>query len=156
MDIADRPSRIPWPPMLLVGAIAAGWALQRVRPLPWPGLDDWPARAVGLGLGLAGVALLAWAALTFRRHRTNILPNRGADALVTDGPFRRYRNPIYVADVLILLGAAELTKSLWMVLLLPVFVGLVTWLAILPEERHLQAKFGDAYRAYRERTKRWI
>jgi protein-S-isoprenylcysteine O-methyltransferase Ste14 len=155
-DGADRPSRVPWPPLLLAGAIAGGWMLQRIHPLPWPGLDDTPARVIGVGLGLAGMALMAWAAVTFRRHRTTIMPHKGADALVTDGPFRRYRNPIYIADVLLILGAAELSKSLWMVLLVPVFVAAVTWLAILPEERHLEARFGDAYRAYKARSKRWI
>ena len=142
--------------MLLVATIAAGWLLARLAPLPWPGLDDMPARIVGIGLGLAGFVLMGWAALTFRRHRTTIMPHKGADALVTDGPFRRYRNPIYVADVLLILGAAELSKSIWMVMLVPVFVAAVTWLAILPEERHLEARFGDAYRAYKTRTRRWI
>jgi protein-S-isoprenylcysteine O-methyltransferase Ste14 len=42
------------------------------------------------------------------------------------------------------------------VILAPVFAVLMTWLAILPEERHLEAKFGDAYRAYKARTRRWI
>lgn len=111
---------------------------------------------IGVGLGAAGLGLMAWAAVTFRRHRTTILPHKGADRLATDGPFRRYRNPIYVADVLLILGAAEFTKNLWLVLLVPVFAGLVTWLAILPEERHLEARFGEEYRAYKERTKRWI
>jgi protein-S-isoprenylcysteine O-methyltransferase Ste14 len=111
---------------------------------------------IGLGLGVAGIALLAWAAMTLRRHRTTILPNKGADALVTDGPFRFRRNPIYLADVLILLGLAELTKNFWLVLGAIVFAILVTWLAILPEERHLLKKFGDAYADYKSRTRRWI
>jgi protein-S-isoprenylcysteine O-methyltransferase Ste14 len=58
--------------------------------------------------------------------------------------------------VLLLLGAAELTKNVWFVILAPLFAALVTWLAILPEERHLEAKFGDAYRAYKASTRRWI
>lgn len=152
----DRPTAMPWPPLLLVALIVAAWALGRLQPLPWPGLDDQPARLIGLGLGAAGIALLAWAALTLRRHRTTILPNKGADALVTDGPFRFRRNPIYLADVLILLGLAELTKNVWLVLAALLFAVLVTWLAILPEERHLEDRFGEAYRDYKARTRRWI
>jgi protein-S-isoprenylcysteine O-methyltransferase Ste14 len=57
---------------------------------------------------------------------------------------------------MILLSIAELTKNIWFALLALVYAGLVTWLAILPEERHLEAKFGDAYRAYKAATRRWI
>jgi len=130
--------------------------LQRIHPLPWPGLDDTPARVIGVGLGLAGMALMAWAAVTFRRHRTTIMPHKGADALVTDGPFRRYRNPIYLGEVMILLGLAELTHNIWFIAAAAAFALLVTWLAILPEERHLEAVFGDEYRAYKAATRRWL
>ncbi len=153
---ADRPASIPWPPILVAAGVLAGWYLQRVAPLPWPGLDDAAARLVGLGFGVAGGALAAWAAFTMWRHNTTVMPHRRVSALVTNGPFARWRNPIYIADVLIILFFAELTKSMWVVLFAPVFIVLVTWLAILPEERHLTARFGDAYREYQSRTKRWL
>jgi protein-S-isoprenylcysteine O-methyltransferase Ste14 len=152
----DRPTQFPWPPVLLVLVVAGAWVLQASYPLTWPGLDDLPARVAGLGLGLAGLALLVWSALTLRRAQTTILPHAGASVLVTDGPFRFRRNPIYLADMLILIGLAELTKNIWIVLLIPVFAVLVTWLAIIPEEKHLEARFGDAYRVYKERTRRLI
>ena len=117
--------------MLLAGSALGAWLLSRAWPLPWPGLDDVPARVVGIGFGLAGLALLAWAGAALRR-RTTILPHKGAVRLVTDGPFR-YRRNIYLADVLLLLGAAELTKNVWFVILAPLFAALVTWLAVLPE-----------------------
>ncbi|MFT7577573.1 MAG: protein-S-isoprenylcysteine O-methyltransferase Ste14, partial [Alphaproteobacteria bacterium] len=72
------------------------------------------------------------------------------------GPFARLRNPIYVADVMILLGVAELTKNLWFVVGAAIFGVLVTYLAILPEERHLEFRFGDAYRDYKSRSRRWL
>lgn len=151
-----RPTNLPWPPVLLVAAIAAAIALAKAFPIAWPGMDDAPARFIGLGAGLTGILLLAWSANTLRRHRTTILPNKGADHLVTSGPYRFRRNPIYLADVLILLGLAELTKNVWLVGGAFLFALVVTWLAIIPEERHLEAKFGDAYRAYKERSRRWI
>jgi protein-S-isoprenylcysteine O-methyltransferase Ste14 len=142
--------------VLLVGILFAAWALGWALPLAWPGTDDGGARAAGIVIGVAGVVLFVWAALTLRRHHTTILPDKGADHLVTDGPFRFRRNPIYIAHVMILFGVAELTKNIWFALLALVYALLVTWLAILPEERHLEAKFGDAYRAYKAATRRWI
>jgi protein-S-isoprenylcysteine O-methyltransferase Ste14 len=153
---AELPA-LPWPPLLLFGAVVGAWALGRVFPLGWPGVDDDAAHSVGLGIGLAGVALLIWSAVTLRRHRTTFLPSRAsATHLVTDGPYAIRRNPIYIADVLMLLGVAELTKNVWFAIFAVAFVPLVTWLAILPEERHLEDRFGDAYRAYKASTRRWF
>jgi protein-S-isoprenylcysteine O-methyltransferase Ste14 len=153
---AELPA-LPWPPLLLVAVVAVAWALGHIAPLPWPGVDDGPARLVGLGIGAAGVALAVWSAATLSRHGTTIRPSGTASAhLVTDGPYRLRRNPIYIADVLMLLGVAELTHNVWYVILAALFIPLVTWLAILPEERHLEARFGDAYRAYKASTRRWF
>ena len=152
----ERPATIPWPPILLGAVIIVAIVLARAVPLSWPGVDDTPARVVGLGIGVLGLALMAWAVLTLWRHKTTVLPHQASDALVTDGPFRYRRNPIYIADVMILLGFAELTKNIWIVIGAIAFIPLVTWLAILPEEKHLEARFGDAYRDYKEKTRRWI
>ena len=155
-DIGERPSQVPWPPVVLVCVIAAAIALGYMAPLPWPGLDDTPARLIGLSIGAAGVILLVWSILTLRGHGTTVLPDAGATSLVTSGPYRRYRNPIYLADAMILLGAAELTKNAWLVVAAAAFAALVTWLAILPEERHLQRKFGQAFLDYKAKSRRWI
>jgi protein-S-isoprenylcysteine O-methyltransferase Ste14 len=153
---AQRPTHFPWPPVLIAATLGAAWILERAIPISWPGLDDWPARLAGSAIGIAGLALLVWAILTLWRARTTVLPHQGASALVTNGPFRIRRNPIYLGEAMIFLGLAELTKSVWLVILTPVFALLITWLAILPEERHLEAKFGDAYREYKAHARRWI
>jgi protein-S-isoprenylcysteine O-methyltransferase Ste14 len=140
----------------LVLVIAVALVLARAWPLAWPGVDDSAARSVGLALGGGGVLLAGWAAWTLYRAGTTIMPHRASDALVTTGPFARLRNPIYVADVMILFGVAELTKNIWFVIGAAVFAVLVTFLAILPEERHLEARFGDAYRDYKARSRRWL
>lgn len=155
-NAGDRPGKVPWPPILLVVAVAGAVALGRFVPLPWPGVGDGAASAVGLGFGVAGVLILAWAGMTLRRHQTTILPHEGASTLVTEGPYRWRRHPIYIADVFLLFGAAELTRNIWFVILAFAFAGLVTYLQIIPEERHLEAKFGDAWRSYAARTRRWI
>ena len=155
-DAALRPSPFPWPPVLFLSSLAAAWALGRAYPLGWPGLDDTPARIIGIGFGVVGLTFILWAAWTMRAARTTILPHKRADHLVTSGPFRLRRNPIYLGEVFLMLGAAELSKNVWFVILVPVFIALVTVLAILPEERHLEARFGDAWRAYKAKTRRWI
>ena len=155
-DARKRPSRVPWPPLLLAGVFVTCWFLGHVMPLTWPGLDDTAASAVGLLFGLAGVLLLVWSILTLRRHQTTILPHEGASQLVTVGPYAIVRNPIYLADILILFGLAEVTKNVWFAIAAPVFGGLVTWLAILPEERHLASKFGGAWHTYASKTRRLI
>jgi protein-S-isoprenylcysteine O-methyltransferase Ste14 len=155
-DISVRPSRTPWPPIILVGVIVAAVVMSYLVPLPWTGVNDRPAHYIGLGIGIAGIILLVWAVLTLRRHGTTFLPDAGATALVTTGPYRRFRNPIYLADAMILLGAAELTKNIWLVVAAAAFAALVTWLAILPEERHLESRFGEDYLAYKAKSRRWI
>jgi protein-S-isoprenylcysteine O-methyltransferase Ste14 len=155
-DTADRPSTVPWPPIVLVAVILGAIALNYLAPVSWPGLDDTPARVIGRGIGIIGIILLIWAILTLRRHGTTVLPDVGATSLVTSGPYWRYRNPIYLADAMIVLGAAELTKNIWLVAAAAVFAVLVTWLAILPEERHLEHRFGQAYLDYKKKSRRWI
>jgi protein-S-isoprenylcysteine O-methyltransferase Ste14 len=151
-----RPSAVPWPPVLLVAAFVAGFALRRVYPLAWPGLDDRPARVIGYGMGIAGIVLMTWGLGTLLLARTNVWPHRRADQLVTAGPFRIWRNPIYMGEVLILLGLAQATLNIWLAILAPVFALAVYKLAILPEESHLEARFGDTYLDYKSRTRRWF
>ena len=152
----DRPSRVPWPPILIAAAVVAAIWLGAAWPLAWPGERDLIARLVGHGIGAAGLVLLIWSVITLRRHGTTVLPDQPATVLVTDGPFRFRRNPIYIADALILLGAAELTENVWFAIVTVPLLALIYWLAILPEERHLEARFGDAYRDYKQRTRSLI
>lgn len=132
------------------------WALGRVIPLAWPGLNDFPARVIGYAFAIGGPALMAWGIAELARAKTTVRPDRGVSVLVTTGPFRYARNPIYAGDVMLLLGLAQLSLNIWFVILAVAFAFLVRRLAILPEERHLEARFGDAYRAYKDRTRRWI
>jgi protein-S-isoprenylcysteine O-methyltransferase Ste14 len=151
-----RPSAIPWPPVLVAAALAAGALLGRLHPLPWPGLDDLPARVIGYALGGVGVLLIGWGFLSLVRAHTTVLPHKQAGQLVTHGAFRFRRNPIYMGEVLAFLGLAQATGNIWFAILAPVFAAAVLVLAILPEERHLEARFGDDYAAYKASTRRWF
>lgn len=147
---------IPWPPLLLVGIIALAWELTISAPLPWPGIDDAAAHWLGLAFGILGILLIVFALKTLVENRTTILPNKSPTVLVTTGPYVRFRNPIYLGEVLLLLYGAEVTKSIWFVAAATAFAVLVTALQIIPEERHLEAIFGGAYTDYKSRTRRWI
>src|SRR5262245_12858171 len=112
-----RPASVPWPPILLVAGIAVGIALGRFYRLPWPGLNDRPARIVGYAFGVAGVALMIWGLATLVRAKTNVMPHKAADRLVMEGPFRFRRNPIYMGEVLIFLGLAQATLNIWLAIM---------------------------------------
>lgn len=155
-DPALRPSVVPWPPILLAAIVGGSIALARYVPIEWPGVDDLPAKVVGVSLGVSGCLLVAWAVVTLVRSNTTVMPHHGVSRLVTSGPYAWRRNPIYLGEMLMLLAAAGLTRNVWFILLTLVFGGLITWLAILPEERHLEAKFGDAWHAYADSTRRLL
>lgn len=144
------------PPLLYVAGIAAGWALDRWRPLPIA--DGW-------SLGRAAVAVVCFAAFAalsvaafalFRRNRTSIIPNRPATALVTEGPYRFTRNPMYVSLAALYVGVTMALNSWWPLALLPIVVLAVDRMVIAREERYLADAFPSEYKAYRARVRRWI
>jgi protein-S-isoprenylcysteine O-methyltransferase Ste14 len=121
--------------------------------------DDSPLRtAVAVALAqLSGVIALA-AMASFWRSRTTIDPFRPtrASVLVTDGAFRFSRNPMYLS-LLLLLVAYALRLGSWAGWAGPLaFAVYVTRYQIVPEERALEARFGDSYLAYKRRTRRWL
>ncbi len=146
----------PWPPVLLVLWGLAAWLAESRVALEWPGADDLPAHIVGWGIGAGGLALIAWSAWELHKHKTTIRPDGTSTALVTTGPYALLRNPIYVGDAMLLLFCGELTRNVWFILAAALFSLSVTLLQIIPEERHLEDRFGEAYLDYKRRTRRWI
>jgi protein-S-isoprenylcysteine O-methyltransferase Ste14 len=151
------PARAPWPPILVAGAVVLGRALDLLTDGALGGLASFPgATALGGLIVVLALANDAWCFITLSRHRTTILPHRAASALATDGPFRWSRNPIYVSHVAVVLGLGLLLNSPFTMLLAAPVAFFLQKLSIEPEERHLLGKFGDAYRAYMARTRRWL
>jgi len=147
------PDIIAPPPVLYAGPWIGGLLLDRLLPLHRlpPGL-----RLVGLPLTAAGIALGGWFFATMRRAATPIDPREAPTALVTEGPFRRTRNPAYVGLTLTYAGLSVLTGGRWSLLLLPGVLLAVDQGVIQREERYLEKQFGSEYRAYRLRVRRWI
>lgn len=142
------------PPLIYLGLLLAGLAIDRLAALPSIGLSDpWLFAA---GPVVAGIALLAMAAGLFRRHGTALEPWRPSSALVGSGIYRRTRNPMYLGMAFIYLGLALGFESIAALLLLPVALVLIQTQVIAREERYLEARFGDGYRAYKARVRRWL
>ncbi|WKE64577.1 methyltransferase [Gallaecimonas kandeliae] len=119
----------------------------------------------GLGLGLmlvggalfaVGTLLLLLSAGLFRRRATTLDPTRAPDLLVTSGLYRFSRNPMYLGMLLMLLGLALALDSLLGLLFPIAFFALMNWRQIPAEESRIEAAFGDQYRHYQKRTRRWL
>jgi protein-S-isoprenylcysteine O-methyltransferase Ste14 len=150
-----RPRTLILPPAPYAAALVGGWWLDRhLFPLAW----DWGMlnRPLGWLLTVAGLFLMAWSVWTFHRHQTTVNPFKAASSLCTGGPFRFSRNPIYLGDWLILAGVSLLMHSLWPLVFAPIIWVMLRFGVIRHEETHLEAKFGDAYRDYKARVKRWL
>jgi protein-S-isoprenylcysteine O-methyltransferase Ste14 len=155
MSDANKPSwivRIPtpiWTIGLIVVALLVDLALQ------FPA--TFQHRPTGIALIVAGIALSAWGRLTFRRQAAEIVPWSSAHStLVARGPFRFTRNPMYLGFLVLGVGAA-LVAGTWLMWLVPVIVFVLDNFVIIPyEERSMERAFGDAYRDYRSRVRRWI
>lgn len=147
--------KIPPPVQWLVFAVLTGLAARWLPAgnLPFPG-----HRLLAVLLAMGGVAL-AWAGMrAFRRARTTIHPYDPAQTrtIVSHGVYAYTRNPMYLGLALVLAAVASWWATAWGLLALALFCLCITRLQILPEERILQASFGEEYRRYRQRVRRWL
>ena len=148
---------IPWPPLIYLAAILAAVLLHLFLPLPWLGgvLAD-------ILFAIGGLCLLAVAALwvssvrMMMRARTTLNPKGMPEHLLTAGPFAVSRNPIYLANTVLLIGIGLIVGSVWFLLLAFAAAFLTTKLAIEFEEKVLSERFGKRYRDYSRRVRRWI
>lgn len=152
----DSPQvRFP-PPFVYAGMLLLGLGIGRLLGDPTIGLDIMAANIAGMALCICGFGLIVAALLRFRRAGTNPEPWRQTTAFVASGVYRWTRNPMYLGMALIFAGLALIFDSLATLLLLPFTVILIDRQVIAREERYLEAKFGDDYRAYTEKVRRWL
>lgn len=142
------------PPFLVVALALTGWMLRREAALPF--LPAAAARPLGAVLGALSFLLFSWALLALYRAGTNIPTNLSATALVTSGPYRYSRNPIYLGLAIGFAAVAAWLNSAWFLILAVLFVGLITAGVIVREERYLRDKFGAAYLEYSDEVRRWL
>lgn len=144
------------PPVVALLIGAAMWFGTR----HWASLDlPFAVRIVAFAvIALAGGAIALAGDRAFRRARTTINPFRpeNSSTLVTSGIYRLTRNPMYVGLALVTIGWAVFLCSVWAFLGPIVFVLYINRFQILPEERVLSAKFGEAYTQYTAVVRRWL
>jgi protein-S-isoprenylcysteine O-methyltransferase Ste14 len=147
--------RIP-PPVLAAGIAAAMWLV--ASPVPWLTMPEGVRLGVALVIAALGIAFDLSGLLAFRAQRTTVNPMRPhkASALVTHGVYSLTRNPMYVGLALLLLAWAVRLGAPWPLAGPPLFVLYISRFQIGPEERALEALFGDEYRRYAARVRRWL
>jgi protein-S-isoprenylcysteine O-methyltransferase Ste14 len=154
MDAKDTPGVIAPPPLVYLGALAAGLLLDRFLPLA--AFEARPAAIAGLGFLALGALLMFLGMREFQRAGTDYRPYKPTTRIIESGPFRFTRNPLYLSLTLIYAGIALSLGSSWaLVLLVPVLV-IIRYGVIAREERYLTHKFGGEYLRYKEQVRRWL
>ncbi len=155
-DYNEKPNTIPGPPIITIGSILAAWLVHIFVPIDWlysiHGLI-WP---LGVVMIIAALSIDVWAFKTFDAASTTIMPNKAVKNLVTHGPFAWSRNPIYVGNVVLIVGIALVSANSWMLLAAAEAAVLIEKLAILREEAHIKANFEQEWSAYSAKVRRWI
>jgi protein-S-isoprenylcysteine O-methyltransferase Ste14 len=142
------------PPLVYGAAFIMGLLLHLLFPLPI--LSTTLARGIGVVCVLVSLPLALATLRVLSRAHTPVDPMKPTTALVTDGPFRYSRNPIYVALTLLYLGVAFLVNAWWILLLVVPVLLVIRYGVIAREEAYLTRKFGEAYRQYTAQVRRWL
>lgn len=151
---SDAPDVITFPPVIFIVFYIIGYVTDRAFPTD---LGTVHARYAmgGVLLAVSG-ALVAWAVASFVKAKTHVDVRKPATSLVSDGPYRLSRNPIYVAMALFYAGfAVAFSLSIALGLLIPC-LALLHHGVISREESYLERKFGAEYQAYKARVRRWL
>ena len=157
--MADSPDhagvRFP-PPLVFLGLLLLGFAAERLAGGLGFGLGRIALTILGAGLVLAGLAPIVAAIGGFRRAGTRPEPWEPSSAIVTGGVYRFTRNPMYLGMALIHAGLAVAFDGPLALATLPIAVAIIRTQVIAREERYLEARFGEEYRAYKGRVRRWL
>lgn len=131
--------------------------LHRLRPLrPGAPSASQTRHRFGVLLIVSGMIPAAWAAWTMHRHGNNPDPSYPVVSLVVDGPYRITRNPIYLSLTASYVGVGIFLGTLWHLLLLPGLFAIMRRGVVQREEEYLTQRFGEDYRAYMSKVRRWL
>jgi len=142
------------PPVILLVHLLAAFLLNWFLPLPFefPKALEW----TGYIFVFAGLGFAVSAVSRFGRMQTTLDPHGSVSAIVTSGPYRFSRNPIYLGFVCTLIGLPLAVGNYWGVVLSPLLMLLLYRLVIKHEEAYLEKKFKDVYTSYKSRVRRWL
>lgn len=142
------------PPIIFGLSILCGIVLGNLYPLIMPfGLHGTLYGGIIITIAFA-IAL--WALLEFHREGTDVRPDRPDSTLLTGGPYRFSRNPLYISLALVQITAAIWLDNLWILLLTPLSVIVISRYAIRREEHYLEKLFDQKYHDYKKRVRRWL
>ncbi|HLF58299.1 MAG TPA: isoprenylcysteine carboxylmethyltransferase family protein [Alphaproteobacteria bacterium] len=148
----DIPGVIAPPPLIYLAGLVAGLVLDRTWTLP-----ILRARPIaGTALVLLGAVLMALGIREFKRAGTDFKPYRPTTRIITSGPFRFTRNPLYISLALVYAGIALTVGSAWALAFLVPVLGIIRYGVIAREERYLEGKFGPEYLRYKQSVRRWL
>jgi len=151
-----KPMKFPWTPVVYLVAVFVALVLHRINPLEIAA--DWllPLQALGVISAAVGIWLVFWGYAKLLRYRTALLSSSPTTHLVTSGPYRYTRNPVYLGYTLAMLGAGLFTGNLWMSVIAALTAVVTHAWIIRSEEKHLLARFGFEFECYCRRTRAWI
>jgi protein-S-isoprenylcysteine O-methyltransferase Ste14 len=157
MNSRDHAGVFVPPPLLFLIPIVVAAILDSRRPWPIGDGNSLVLTLAGSFMLATGIAIGISSVYSFRKASTTILPaGRPTTAIVENGPYRFTRNPMYVAMACAYVGLAVLLNNVWALVLLPIVLVVVDRAVIRREERYLTAKFGQPYREYCARVRRWL
>jgi protein-S-isoprenylcysteine O-methyltransferase Ste14 len=142
------------PPLVYLTSLVTGALIQLVTPLPF--LPQSLAVPLGSSLVLVAIALLSYAVAKFRAAGTPVPARKPTTMIVSSGPYRFSRNPIYLAFSVFQLGIAIWVNSLWLLATLVGAVALIHYVVIPREEQYLERRFGTEYLKYKSSVRRWL
>jgi protein-S-isoprenylcysteine O-methyltransferase Ste14 len=151
---ADNPGVRVHPPFFFLGGLLISAGLQALRPLPI--FDNATGRLIGGIIAVLGIAFIAWGRWTMVAQGTNVNPTLPVTTIVTTGPFRFTRNPLYLGLTIAYLGVTLAGNTWWSVMFLVPILLVMHFDVVLREERYLTRKFGDIYRQYCSRVRRYF
>lgn len=154
-DTNDRSNAIVHPPIAWAIAFAAGFGIDWLYPLRFVPASI-PSRWVGAIVFASGLALAIWAIVKIHRAGSRVEIHKPTTTIISDGPYRLTRNPIYIGMFLGQIGLAIGFDSLWILLMLLPFYLVIRYGVVAREEAYLERKFGSAYLSYKSQVRRWL
>lgn len=155
VETIDRPDVVIHPPVAWALAFVAGLGLDWLFPLRFVPTFV-PRFWVGGGVFAVGFVLAIWAIATIRKAGSRVETDKPTTTIVTTGPYRVTRNPIYIGMFLGQTGLAIIFDNLWILTALVPFYLVLRYGVIAREEVYLDRKFGTNYLGYKSRVRRWL